>query len=48
MIQCYDVKVKVDAVQNTYSVHGQASLLSFLDADSGKRPKETQDTSLEF
>ena len=35
-MQCYDVKVKVDTVQNTCSLHGQASLLSFLDADSGK------------
>ena len=44
MMQCYDVKVKVDTVQNTCSLHGQASLLSFLDADSGKRPKQTHDT----
>ena len=35
MMQCYDVKVKVDTA---CSLHGQAL---FLDADSGKRPRKT-------
>ena len=34
MMQCYDVKVKVD------TACGQAL---FLDADSGKRPRKTHD-----
>ena len=34
MMQCYDVKVKVDTA---CSLHGQAL---FLDADSGKRPHD--------